>query len=46
MRIRRNFHIECWEVVEDERPVARFDKLHDAEAWVIAESERRESVAP
>lgn len=45
LRIRWNDHRQNWEVVERFVPIASFSKCHEAEAFVIAESKRRESVA-
>lgn len=45
MRIRWHTGKQAWQVVDRMTVVASFDRLHQAEAWVIAESERRESEA-
>lgn len=45
MRIRWNTRKQAWQVMQGMSVVASFDKLHQAECWVIAESERRESEA-
>jgi hypothetical protein len=42
--IRWNDYRHTWECVERFQVLAAFSKLHEAEAWVIAESQRRESV--
>jgi hypothetical protein len=45
MRIRWNDIRQRWEVWRELTVVASFDKCHQAEAWVIAESKAREGVA-
>jgi len=45
LRVRYNTNRHAYEVMDGFTVVMSFSKLSEAERWVIAESERRESVA-